>query len=312
MSHTPTEDNAASKAADSAAAASPMAPDPGSAGPHQQEAGAASRLKAHTEGGDSTRIPRRKIVTPVALFVAAAAFAIIALELYPSTTQLPTPPYATLGVTSVAGPVQIIRYLVAQVSPTRAEMLVTVQMPYGTKDPAPGAVAVLAAPPIGTRFTTCPAPNCKFEPSRDFTSWAKPLIFSMKRNAAGQLVPTAETGFLVDASGFGVTHNSTTASAAIPQVLYKGGGSPTLLAQYNIPGASSYDWSSFPTEFANNRFATWSELVTGGDADGRAAVGINHASQSSQTDDTFIAGALIGLAGGALLSGFQEAMHARD
>jgi hypothetical protein len=282
VSNTPTDDNAAHRAAEPAAA-------------------------------PPKRIATRKIVTPVALFAAAVVFAIIALELYPSTAQLPTPPYATLGVTSDAGPVQVIRYLVRQVSPTRAEMLVTVTMPVGTKIPEPGAVDVLAAPPIGTRFTTCPAPNCKFVSSEDFTSWAKPLIFSMKRNPAGQLVATAETGFLVDASGFGVTHNSSTASAAIPQILYEGGGgTPTLLAQYNIPGASSYDWSSFPTEFANNRFATWSELVTSGDVGGRAAVGINHANQSSQSDDTFIAGALIGLAGGALLSGFQEAMHARD
>jgi len=313
MSQTPTDENAPYKAAESAAAALPVVPEEPSAGPDGQEGPAASRPEADTGGRDSKRIPPRKIVAPVALFAAAAVFAIIALALYPSTAQLPTPPYASLGVTSVAGPVQLIKYLVRQVSPTRAEMLVTVEMPVGAKVPAPGAVDVLAAPPIGTRFTTCPAPNCKFVASRDFTSWAKPLIFSMKLDGAGQLVPTAETGFLVDGSGFGLTYNSTTASAAIPEVLYEGGGgTPTLLTQYNIPDASSYDWSSFPTEFANHRFATWSELVTSGDVGGRAAVGINHANQSSESDDTFIAGALIGLAGGALLSGFQEAMHARD
>jgi hypothetical protein len=310
VSQTPTGHNAAHNAAESAAAALPVVTR--SDGPDGQE-GAAVSLEADDHGKGSKQIPRRKIVTPVALFAAAAAFVIIALELYPSTTELPTPAYASLGVTSVAGPVQLIKYLVTQVSPSRAEMLITVQMPLGTKIPAPGAVDVLAAPPIGTRFTTCPAPNCKFVASRDFTSWAKPLVFSMKLNGAGQLVPTAQTGFLVDSNGFGVTYNSTTASAAIPQVLYEpGGGTPTLLTQYNIPGASSYDWSSFPTEFANKRFATWSELVTSGDVSGRAAVGINHANQSNQSDDTFIAGALIGLAGGALLSGFQEAMHARD
>jgi hypothetical protein len=301
VSQIPTDDNAAHKAALS------------SAEPDGQQGAAAGPPKAVAAVTGSKRIPPRKIVTPVVLFLAAAAFAIIALELYPSTAQLPTPPYSTLGIATASGPVQVIRYRVAQVSPTRAEMLVTVEMPAGAKIPAPGAVDVVAYPPIGTRFTTCPAPNCVFVPSHGIASWAKPLIFSMQPTAGGQRVPTAETGFLVNGSGFGVTHNSTTASAAIPQVLYKGaGGTPTLLTQYNIPGASSYDWSAFPTEFANNRFATWSELVTSGDVGGRAAVGINHASQSSQSDDTFIAGALIGLAGGALLSGFQETMHARD
>ena len=313
MSHTPADDNATRRAAESAAAASPVAAEHRSAGPDEQEGAAASRSEADTAGRGSRRIPLRKIVTPVALFAAAAVFGIIALALYPSTAQLPTPPYASLGITSpIPEPVQLIKYLVSQISPARTEMLVTVEMPVGSEIPAPGAVDVLAAPPSGTRFTTCPAPNCKFAPSSDFMSWAKPLIFSMKPDGAGKLVPTAETGFLVAGRGFGVTYNSTTASAAIPEVLYRGGGTPTLLTQYNIPGASSYDWSSFPTKFANNSFATWSELVTSGDIGGRAAVGINHANQSSESNDTFIAGALIGLAGGALLSGFTEAMHARD
>ncbi len=312
MSQTPTDDNAAREGAEPAAAELPAVPEQRSAGHDGEEGAAVRRLEADTRGRDSKRIRPRRIVTPVVLFAAAAVFAIIAFALYPSTAQLPTPPYASLGVSSIAGPVQLIKYLVRQVSATRAEMLVTVEMPVGSKIPAPGAVDVLAAPPTGTRFTTCPAPNCKFVSGSDFTSWAKPLIFVMKPDGAGQLVPTADTGFLVNGGGFGVTHNSTTASAAIPEVLYKGGGTPTLLTQYNIPGASSYDWSSFPTKFASNSFATWSELVTSGDAGGRAAVGINHASQSAQSNDTFIAGALIGLAGGALLSGFTEAMHARD
>ncbi len=309
MSQTPTDGNAAVEAA---AAALPVAPGLRSTGPDTQEGAAAGGQKPEAQRSAAKRIPRRKIVTPIALLAAAAVFFIIALELYPSSTQLPTPPYATLGVTSVAGPVALIRYRVAQVSPTRAEMLLTVQMPVGSKIPTPGAVEVLADPPIGTLFTTCPAPYCKVGADRDIMSWAKPLVFSMMPGETGQLVPTAETGFLVDASGFGVTYNSTTASAAIPEIYYAGSGTPTLLTQYNIPDASSYDWSAFPTEFANNRFATWLESVTSSNVAGRAAVGINHANQSSQTNDAFIAGALIGLAGGALLSGFTEAMHARD
>jgi hypothetical protein len=308
VSQTPTDDSAARLAAEAVAAAPEQRP----AGQDGHESAVGRQRGPDSEGKRSRRIPARRIVTPVVLFAAAAVFAIIALALYPSTAQLPTPPYATLGVGSDGGPVQLIKYLVRQVSATRAEMLVTVEMPVGSKIPAPGAVDVLAAPPTGTRFTTCPAPDCKFVSGSGVTSWAKPLIFSMKPDGAGQLVPTADTGFLVNGSGFGVTHNSTTASAAIPEVLYKGGGTPTLLTQYNIPDASGYDWSSFPTKFANHRFATWSELVTSGDVSGRAAVGINHASQSAQSNDTFIAGALIGLAGGALLSGFTEAMHARD
>ena len=52
--------------------------------------------------------------------------------------------------------------------------------------------------------------------------------------------------------------------------------------------------------------------MTGGRIPGRAAVGINHAEQTTDDNKTFVAGALIGLAGGALLSAVQEALHAND
>ena len=73
-------------------------------------------------------------------------------------------------------------------------MLVTVEMPVGSKIPAPGAVDVLAAPPTGDPVHHLPGPELQFVSGSDFTSWAKPLIFVMKPDGAGQLVPTADTG----------------------------------------------------------------------------------------------------------------------
>lgn len=101
--------------------------------------------------------------------------------------------------------------------------------------------------------------------------------------------------------------------AAIPEVLYYGPGSPTLFTEYdNAPLGSNYDWSALPTLFGNGTKVLWSEPVTGGLSPGRIAVGINQANQTKNSNKTFFAGALIGLAGGALLSAVQEALHAND
>jgi hypothetical protein len=123
---------------------------------------------------------------------------------------------------------------------------------------------------------------------------------------------TSFASVLVRASNFGETFNGVTASVAIPAILYKGPGTPTAYVEYRIPSASSYDWSAFPTQFANAAFASWAEVVTSGNVTGRAAVGINHANQSKDDNKTFLAGALLGLAGGALLSAVQEALRAID
>jgi hypothetical protein len=52
--------------------------------------------------------------------------------------------------------------------------------------------------------------------------------------------------------------------------------------------------------------------VAAGITSGRIATGVNHLAQAADDHRTFFAGALLGLAGGALLSAVQEALHARD
>lgn len=135
-----------------------------------------------------------------------------------------------------------------------------------------------------------------------------PLTFE----SADGLIWTATADFFVKAHSFGVTSNGVTASAAIPEVLYQGPGKLTLLASYNIPSAASYDWSSFPIAAAKDFTALWQQNLVGGDTPGRVAVGINHAGQARDDDKTFLAGALVGLAGGALIAAAQEVLNARD
>ena len=89
-------------------------------------------------------------------------------------------------------------------------------------------------------------------------------------------------------------------------------GTAILLVAYGVPSAANYDWSSFPTTVADNFVAVWQEDLINGDIPARSAVGVNHAQQKSDENRTFLAGALLGLAGGAIVAATQEALHAND
>jgi len=116
--------------------------------------------------------------------------------------------------------------------------------------------------------------------------------------------------FYVRAHSFGGTHNDVNASVVAPAVIYHGSGTPTLLTQYNIPDAARYDWSVFPLDFASSTFATWSEPVTSGQISARVADGTDFANQGKDNYHTFLAGVILGLAGGALLTALQETLDA--
>jgi hypothetical protein len=103
------------------------------------------------------------------------------------------------------------------------------------------------------------------------------------------------------------------ADIALPGVEYNGPGpDPFFNTAVKVPLAARYDWSSYPPrQLAPNGLMTWTEVVVGGHLDSRTAIGTDHAAQSADTTNTFIAGALIGLAGAALIAAIQEALHAR-
>jgi hypothetical protein len=252
----------------------------------------------------SNRLLRKKILTPVVLAFIGLMLILAAIALYQSPSELPTPQYANVGIQS-SFPIAYIRYSVRQVTPSIAKIDITAELPVGAKSPAAGRSPQLVVfVPEGVPFYDCPKSAC--QPS-DIQEWTHLLIFRKDG-----IVFASSASVLVRASHFGETFNGVTASAAIPAIVYKGPGTPTAYVEYRIPSASSYDWSAFPTQFANGAFASWAEVVTDGDVTGRAAVGINHANQSKDDNKTFLAGALLGLAGGALLSAVQEALHAAD
>lgn len=252
----------------------------------------------------------KKYRTPIVLAVISLVLFLVTAGLYPSTTQLPVPLSSTLALQATQ-PVASITYEVDQVSPSVAEMKITILLPVGVAFPSANtpAVGLVVSPPIGTSFTTCPAPACKSE-SHGISSWKVLLGFSPLTSPNGTS-GIAFADFYVRAHSFGGTYNDVNASVVAPAVIYHGSGTPTLLTQYNIPDAAKYDWSVFPLEFASSTFATWSEPITSGEISARVADGTDFANQGKDNYHTFLAGVILGLAGGALLAALQETLDAK-
>ena len=242
----------------------------------------------------------KTIMAPLVLGVLGLALLLAAFKLYPSPADLPAPATTRVDIelTSLhqgAPPLSFIYYQVGQVSPGVARL--QIQVTLAGRRSAGAGVGLLVALPAGTPLMYC-RPACI-----GHTGSVVQLFTS------GQV--TAD--FLVKARDFGVAANGVIASAAIPEINYiKGKGAPILVTGYELPSASSYDWSSYPAAQLGSSFAIWHETVTAGITSGRIATGVNNVAQANDDHRTFFAGALLGLAGGALLSAVQEALHARD
>ena len=251
---------------------------------------------------------RKKYRTAIILAAIGLVLFLVTVWLYPSTTQLPVPSFSTLGI-QASQPVGIIQYEVDQVSSSIAEMKLSVELPVNAPLPPAGTTTVelIVSPPIGVSFSTCPASTCVSEPN-GVSSEKVLLAFHAHSNTNGT-TGIAFADFFVRAHSFGGTYNDVNASVVAPEVVYHGSGTPTLLTQYNIPDASSYDWSVFPAEFANATFATWNEPVIGGQISARVADGVDYANQSKDNYYTFLAGVILGAAGGAALAALQEVLN---
>jgi hypothetical protein len=118
----------------------------------------------------------------------------------------------------------------------------------------------------------------------------------------------ASASFYVKAKSLGLSVNGLNAQAVLPEAFYTGVGTPEFLVYYSIPSAATYDWSALPPAAFSASSATWSEPLVQEDTAPKIAVGINQSRQSSDNHLAFVAGALIGLAGGAVLSAIQEAL----
>jgi len=194
---------------------------------------------------------------------------------------------------------------VAQASGAAAEITVRISLAPGAAD---GTATLTLLLPFGDTFINCSPPDCHGEtPAGAY--WSKQLTL---RSSGGPLLAIPHV--FVKTNNFGESSNGVTASAVIPEVTYYGPSAPAaaLLAGYKIPSGGSYDWSSFQPQSFTNGFVVWAENFSAGDTQSRVAVGINHDAQANDDFMIFLAGAVVALAGAAMLAAIQEALHAGD
>jgi hypothetical protein len=297
-------------------AGTPVASRPAGKSQPPQPVAASGSAGAYPDG--RRKLPRKKIVIPAVLAGLGVVLGIAALLVYPTTSQLPAPIYTTLVFQAPSG-IDSLSYQVDQVSPDLAEVKIAVLLSTSTTSTVPaGQQATLTVfPPLGTPFQPCPRAFCKRAPSQTY-GWVQPLTFrpGVGPSELPDVTAAGTYAFLnlfVRARDFGVTYNGVTAAAAIPKLIYNAPGEPNLVTQYRIPAARLYDWSAVPPGFASSSKALWLEAVSSnGVLPPAVATGTNHANDARNTNLTFLAGALVGLAGGALLSAVQEALHATD
>jgi hypothetical protein len=253
-----------------------------------------------------TRSRRKKILVPVVLAVIGLALLLAGFRMYPRRAEPPVPVAPDLSISGLLSPSDYVnRHIgeifieVDQVHPDVARLIIQIQLTSVANMPR-GERASIELSDAGGAIMHC-SPSC---------------------SGSGTAVPyvtpsdgTATAYFLVKAHSFGVAANGVTAEAAFPQLTFAGTQPAVMRVVYQIPSASSYDWSSYPPFALTNSRGFWQEpvipghLFGGGLAVGRIATGINRVAEAHDSTLTLIAGVLFGLGGGALVAAAQEALH---
>jgi hypothetical protein len=256
------------------------------------------------------RSRRKKILVPVVLAAVGLALLLVGFLTYPRRAEPPAPSLGFLDIQgiSVSQPdyvsrhIQDINIYVDQVHPDVARLTIQITLTVPVRH---GQQALIGISHLGGAVMHC-SPSCNKEVAGH--AYAEPYVRSDR---------TATAHFWVKAHSLGVAANGVTAAAAFPTLITQGTLPAIMGVFYNIPSASSYDWSSDPPVSLSNSHIEWDESVIPNqppDNEGRptfaqVATGINHAAESHDNTLTLFAGVLFGLGGGALVAAVQEALH---
>lgn len=159
--------------------------------------------------------------------------------------------------------------------------------------------------PSGSEILRCPK-SCNAE-QNSAGSWSGNLVVQ----PGGHPAPDGFAGseFIVRGTNLGYTANGLNALAVSPDVFFSKPprNTPRFSVEYVFPAADNYDWSNSP--YVQAGAVSWEEVVANGYAPQVSEDGVNQTTQNFDSLRTFLAGALVALAGSALLAAFQEHMR---
>ena len=159
--------------------------------------------------------------------------------------------------------------------------------------PRDTTVSVEVVLPDGFFFSRCPRPEC-FQ-IRQGAVWHSEVHLTQRNSVSSGILRLT-----IRASGFGYASNGLNAVVALPQLFYKGPGTPVLEASYPIKSAGSYNWSEPPANIGSRR-ADWTETALNGDVAPQNIDGLDSSAQARDNFTLFVSGALVALGGAALL-----------
>jgi hypothetical protein len=225
--------------------------------------------------------------------------------------EQPTAPETFVAV-GTAAPVQLMLYEVDRLGPSTYLLIMSLQAAVRTNSSDNG-VDIEALLPAGWRFGSCSsaASYCTGHPTFSaYTGEGQGMKAKWNVAYAGSDSYT-QVQVLVKGPDFGYAVNDVGESVSLPEVdIYHTADNFPLNVTYSgIPAPEKYDWSSFPPSVETSSYSEWTEEIVGGYQSPRIAVGIDHGAQNHEATDTFLAGAIVGLAGAALIGSLQEALH---
>ncbi len=194
--------------------------------------------------------------------------------------------------------------------------LITVPESAALKRPAKVFAYISISLPPGVTLAGCKPATCSVRSIFGGVQYSSIVEYT---NVFLQTAALNVTVTLNAPSSFAWNANGLAVEARLPEVFfhpYSGEftgqdvGNPKVNIIYNMPGASAYSWTGSPIPLVATDTATW-YLTSRALTNPTQISGINNNVMSQDNFRTFAAGALLGIAGGALVGAMQEATHTK-
>jgi hypothetical protein len=277
------------------------------------EAGAQNARSSATA---ASRVLRDNLTSVVLLAVALIGGG-VALAIFPTDGPVtPTSQFLDLGVDAAFVPDKV--NLALTDGPSIKGMLVTASVVKNGQRPTARAVMEVVVP----RRTWGGAASCS--PQAHCTPFGQGKIaeFKLPAWAGGSPIgpvpsSTESVRFTLPDIGYNTVANPVYVSAVLPNITFCYEG-PTPGCRFEdvassvlvrIPHSSSYTWTSGTEPQVSGAYTGWNFTKVVGSA--TVASGISLSAQDQDTRLIFIAGALLGIAGGAFVGAIQEGLRAK-
>jgi len=236
---------------------------------------------------------------------------IVAFLLLPNQSQSPTPSSPIIYI-NTSLPIDYLKYQVNVEGPSKYQLSLLLETSSTNASGGNDATVDISIPP-GWQFGECVRlglSGCQRRPVSGSMGGLPGSAGEWTTEVGSTNTGPLDLAITIMGTDFGYTANDVQESVAMPNVKFSNSVNCEMDVVYvGLSGTESYDWSSFPTTLNTTAYISWIEEVMNGIVPARSAVGINHAAQSQDDHYTFIAGALVGVAGGALIGALQEIMH---